>query len=577
MSAVGPTSHDVVAEALEPGAARSPGAQPHGRSPLGSATLRGVRHTLAIAAVLLSLTACEEEPPPGPALVAGFPVAEPGPVSMRRLTRVQYLRVVADLFGDGVVVPDLEEPDVAQGGLLSVGAGDTSYSARGVASMEDAAFAIAQQALDTPARRERLVPCTPADTVDTACARAFVEGLGRRAWRRPLTDEEQARIAGVADEAAGSLGDFHAGLTYAVAALLQSPNFVFRVELGDGSEGDRRFTDFDLASRLSFFLWNTAPDDELLDQAASGALSTDEGLEAAARRLLASPRAREGVRNFFTEQLALYKLDALAKDPTLFEHFNTQLGPDAREETLRLLLHLVFEVDADFRDVMTTREAFLNPRLAALYDVPAPTRDGFRQVTLPASAGRAGLLSRASFLNLYAHQVSSSSALRGKFVRTVLLCQTIPPPPVDVDTSIPEASGDAPTLRDRVKEHLSNKACSGCHLLMDPIGLGFENFDAIGRWRSLDHGTPIDASGDLDGAPFADAVALGQVIRDHEDFAPCVVRTVARYATGRVEEAGERPVLATLSERFAQGGYRVRPLLLEIVMSPMFRRAGAPR
>lgn len=528
------------------------------------------RPRLPGALLVLALLACEEEPPPAP-LTAEEAVAavEPGPVSMRRLTRVQYERVVADLFGRGVVVPPLSEPDVPVGGLLSVGASETSFSARGVESMEGAAFAIAEQALETAARRARLVPCEPSGDVDAACAERTVRHLGRRVWRRPLTGAEVARITGVATRAAEALGDFHGGLQYGVAALLQSPHFVFRAELG--------FTDYELAARLSFFLWNSTPDDALLDAAEAGLLSTDAGLLASTRRLLASDRAREGLRDYFTEQLTLYALDALAKDPTLFEHFNERLGPDAREETLRLLEHIVFDADADYRDVMTTRETFVNPRLAALYDIPSPVRSDFGPVRLPAEGGRAGLLTHASMLNLYAHQVSSSATRRGEFVRKVLLCQEIPPPPVDVDTSIPEPSGAKVTLRDRVREHLENPACAGCHSLTDPIGLGLENFDAVGRWRAREHGAVIDPSGDVDGEAFVDAVGLGRAIRDHPRFAPCVVRTMVRYATGRVEAAGEQPVLDALAERFASSGYRIRPLLVEVVMSPMFRRAGDPR
>jgi hypothetical protein len=398
-----------------------------------------------------------------------------------------------------------------------------------------------------------------------------------RAWRRPLTGEELDRLVGIAAQSAEALGDFFAGFEYALAALLQSPHFVFRVELGAGAVSERRFDDFALASRLSFFVWNTAPDQALLEAAASGALSTEAGLRVQAERLLASPRAREGLGNYFSEQLSLYKLDALAKDPTLFEHFDTELGPDAREETLRFLLHTVFDADADFRDVMTSRESFLNPRLASLYAVPAPTLDGFRQVALPASAERAGLLSHASVLNLNAHQTSSSATLRGKFVRTVLLCQPIPPPPVNVDTSIPEPSATARTLRERVKVHLESPACASCHSLLDPIGLGLENYDAVGRWRDRDNDAPIDATGDLDGVRFDGPSELGQAIRDHEAFAPCVVRTLARYATGRVEAPGEHVLLDDLSARFAALDYRLQPLLLEVIMSPMFRNAGAPR
>ena len=520
------------------------------------------------ALLVVACFGCEEDPPPTEDGSA-FESFEPGPVALRRLTRVQYARVVRDLFGPDVVVPDLAEPDVAQGGLLSVGASDTSFSARGVESLEDGAFAIAEQALATPESIERLVPCAPDGIVDSDCSAAFVRTLGLRAWRRPLTDDEVARIAGIADTAAEALDDFHAGLHYAVAALLQSPFFVFRAELElDG---------YELAARLSFFLWNAAPDDTLLAAAASGTLATDEGLRAQARRLLGSRRAREGVRNYFTEQLGLYRLDRLHKDPTLFEHFNTQLGPDAREETLRVIERIVFDDDTDFREVMTTRDTFLNPRLASLYGVPAPVRGGFGDARLPADGGRGGLLTQASFLNLQSHAVSSSATLRGAFVREVLLCQEIPAPPVNVDTSIPEPTGEKVTLRDRVEEHMGSESCAGCHRLTDPIGLGLENFDGIGRWRTHEYGGRIDPSGDLDSVPFDDALMLGTVVRDHPAFAPCVVRTLVRYATGRPEIPEELPALETLSERFADSGYRVKSLLEEIVLSPLFRRAGTPR
>ena len=503
---------------------------------------------------------------------------DPGPVSMRRLTLEQYRNVIMDLFGGEVVVPDLEDPDLSQGGLLSVGAAETTFSARGVSSIEEAALSIAKQAIDDETQRLRWITCAPTGTKDETCSRTVLARLGRSAWRRPLLPAEVERLATVADDAGASLGDFEAGLEYGIAALLQSPHFMFRVELGqDDGNGKRRFDAFELASRLSFFLWNTSPDEALLDRAADGSLETDEGLRAEATRLLASPRARDGLRSFFSDQLQLYRLDTVTKDPTLFEQWSTELGPDAREETLLLLLDLVLDRAGDCHDIMTTTRAALNSRLAAVYGVPAPTQTGLQLVDMPADSKRAGLLTHASILNTYAHQVSTSATRRGRFVRTVLLCQTIPIPPVEVDTSIPEPSGTALTLRDRVKEHLEEASCAGCHNAMDPIGLGLENYDAIGRLRTEDNGATIDPSGDLDGAPFDDAAGLGSAIRNHAAFAPCMVKTLVRYANGRVEAPTEEAAIGDLADRFADLGYRLQPMLLEIVMSPLFRTAGEPR
>ncbi len=544
--------------------------------------------SVCIASCVWSLSACDntqeadpvqaQPPAEGLASPEDYPAdAEAGKVALRRLTQTQFQNTITDLVGDEIVVPQLAEPDLEIGGLLSVGASGATMSARGVESLEDIAFAVAEQALANDAVRARLVTCQPSGPGDEECAREFVQTMGRRAWRRPLDDEEVDRLVTLAGNAAERLDDFYGGVEAVLAALLQSPNFIFRVEIGVEDSGQRRFTDHELATRLSFFLWNTTPDDVLLAAADEGKLSTDEGLLEQAERLLESPRARQGMRNFFTEHLKLYELNRLIKDPTIFEHYNAQLGDDAREETLSLLEHVVFDAQSDWRDVMTTRETFVNPNLAALYKIPSPTTEGFGLVELPADGQRAGLMGHASFLNAHAHPVSSSATLRGMAVRTILLCQEIPPPPVNVDTSIPEPSGEAPTLRERVAEHLENPSCAGCHSLTDPIGLGLENFDGVGRWRDLDNDYPIDPSGDLDGTFFDTPIELGAALRNHPDFGPCMVRTLARYATGRVEAFEERNIMHVLEERFEVHGYRVKPLILELVMSPLFRRPGEPK
>lgn len=499
---------------------------------------------------------------------------EPGLTAARRLTHAQYENILVDIFGPDLVIAELAEPDVAVSGLVAVGASAGSFSARGVESLEEAAYVIAEQAIETPSIRERVLDCDPADR---ACVEGVVTSVGRRLWRRPLEADEVTRIADIADQAGAALESADQGVVYALAALLQSPNFMFRVELGAAEGEGYAFTDLDLANRLAFFLWNTAPDDALLDAALAGELSSDEGLRAQAERMLDDARARRGMRAFFSDFLELEGLDDLAKDPTLYEHFSTLLGPDAREETLLLWEYFVFDGALDYRDMLTTRETFVNPRLAALYDVPAPVREGFGYVVLPEDGGRAGLLGHASLLNLHGHPRSTSATLRGAAVRKTLLCQTIPPPPVDVDTSIPEPSGDVQTLRDRVAEHLENESCAGCHNLMDPIGLGLENFDGVGRWRETDRGFDIDASGELDGVFFADPIELGQAVRNQGDLSRCLVRTLARYANGRVETWDEVDHVWILDDRFAAHDYRVKPLLLEIVMSPLFRNAGAPQ
>ena len=514
-----------------------------------------------------------EEPPPYDESVPA------GPTGMRRLTQTQFRNVIADVFGADVVVPPLAEPDLEIGGLLSVGASAVSMSPRGVETLESSAFAIAEQVFATEESAADWLICEPAATVDSVCSEAVLAELGLLLWRRPLTADELSQTVAVADEAAETLDDFLAGLEFGAAALLQSPNFIFRTELGDLDEDaeTRSYNAYELASRLSFFLWNTSPDRELLALAADGTLLDEEVLRTTATEMIDDPRTRRGLRNYFSEQLQLHGLEQLSKDPTLFEQYNVLLGPDAAEETLLTLEHIVFDAESDFRDVMTTRETFVNRRLAAIYDVPAPVPEGFGFVTLPRDGYRVGLLGHASFSNLHAHAVSTSATLRGKAIREILLCSVVPPPPSNVDVSIPEPSGETLTLRDRVAEHLVDPACAGCHEFMDPIGLGLENFDAIGAWRNTDHGAEIDVTGDVDGVEFSNPVELAAAIRNHEDFGPCVVRTLTRYAIGRSEVREEFAHLDVLSLHFRAHGYRLKPTLLEIVMSPMFRNAGEPQ
>ena len=498
------------------------------------------------------------------------------PVVLKRLTQSQYTNVVIDLLGEEIAVPISLEPDDLSAGFLVVGGSLSSISALGVERYEAAAYDIAEQAMELPAVRAAIVPCTPSGGVsDSACATMFVEQLGRRVFRRSLSEDEVSRYVGIAGEAAEKLGDFHQGLTFALAGLLQSPHFLFRVELGESADGNLRYSNDEMATRLSFFLWNTTPDDELLDAAAAGELTDDAGLVRQIDRMLASDKAREGVRNFFAERFELHRLDDLVKDGELFTSMSADLGPFAREETLLTIEDLVFDRDGDYRELFTTRRTFINRKLAALYGVAAPHLEDFAETTLPEDGPRAGLLGHASVLALYAHATSTSATLRGKFMRTVLLCQEVPPPLADVDTSLPEADMTFPTLRDRIELHMSDPSCATCHRLLDPIGLSLEQFDGIGKFRLVENDETIDPSGELDGAAFSDALGLGRAIAEHELVASCLTRHLYRYAIGTQETLGERDQINQLAEQFAHDGFRIKPLLKRVAMSDGFRLASA--
>lgn len=536
---------------------------------------------MACAASLLS---CEEGAPPnassGPLGLADDTPVEfaPPAARMQRLTQPQYAAAIKTLFGDDILVPQAIEPDVSIDGFIAVGATRTSISARGVEQYQDAAFDIADQVFDDPDRRARVVACEPS----AECAESTIADIGALAWRRPLSETEMERLMAVHLEASGALGDFWQAIKYPVAAILQSPKFLFRVELGIEAPADPEtpeaatdltYSSEEMAARLAFFLWNAPPDADLLAAGSRGDLADDDKLAARVAEMLDDPRARDGVRNFFSEYLHLHLLDQMVKDPTVFVHTSPELADSAREETLRTVEHLVFEEDGDYRDIMTSRRTFIDRRLAALYDVQAPSADAFELTWLPEAGYRRGLLGHASFLALQSHAESSSATLRGKFVRITLLCDELPPPPADVDPAIPEPSPDLPTLRDRVQVHLENLACAGCHRPMDLIGLALENYDGIGRYRETERGATIDASGELDGITFDDAQGLAWAVREHPNFGRCITQQLYRYATGLVEQPTDEVLIDALAEGFAAEGYRLKALLAAIATSPGFRRA----
>ncbi|MCK6573568.1 DUF1592 domain-containing protein [Myxococcota bacterium] len=519
----------------------------------------------------------EAPAPPTEAPPAELEAAAP---RLPRLTRLQYHNAVRDLFGADVTPPSSLEPDVAVEGLRAIGGTVTSLSPRGVEQAYEGAKALAAQ-LVAPERRDGL-PCFPSTPDDAACLDRLADTQGALIWRRPLTADERAALVAAARAAGQALGDAAVSASTLLTLLLASPSFLYRVELGepDPARPDdpaaRRYTSWEMASRLSFFLWNTVPDETLRTAAAAGELTEPAGLAAQIDRMLTSPRLRDGVRNLFAEWLELYALDELSKDPNIFRHYSADLGASAREETLRLVEHLFLDEDHDFRDLLTTRTTFVDRRLAAIYNVPAATDEGFGRIDLPEDGPRAGLLGQVAFLALHAHPSATSATRRGIAIRKQLLCQAVPSPPANLNTAIPEPSPDARTLKDRLVAHQANPACSGCHVLIDPPGYGLENFDGIGRFRLTDNNAPIDASGDIDGDVFDGPVSLAAVIADHPDFAPCAVRTVYAYAGGHLPEAGEQSELARLAAEFDAGGRRLRGLLRAVALSPGFRTVGEP-
>ncbi len=511
------------------------------------------------------------------------PAVDGGPVALRRLTTEQFARSIHDVLGKHITVPTRIDPDERRSGLLAVGSSFAGVTPSGFEKYEAAAAAVAEQALDADHRAE-LVPCEPASasSSDDVCAGQFIEQVGRRLFRRSLSQAEIDRRVEVARSATAVLGDFYEGLELALSSLLVSPDFLFRVERAepDPSDPNRpRLTATSIASRLSFLLWNTSPDDALLDAAESGDLLDHDVLAAQVDRLVSSPRAEIGLRSLFSDFYDFRQFDdgLVRKDAALFPAYTQTIAEDAKEQTLRTIVaHLTN--GGDYRDLFTTRNTFLTRNLGLVYRVPVVEANGWEAHAFDQASPRAGLLSHISMMALYSHPGRSSPTLRGKFVREVLLCQNVPTPPANIDFSIVEDTmGELRTARDRLEAHVTNDGCAGCHNLMDPIGLAFENFDAVGAFREQENGVTIDASGELDGVTYDGPVGVGEALRDHPEVGPCLVRTLFRYSVGRDATLEEWPLLDFLGERFAQSGFRIADLVREMVLSDGFLTTSGPR
>jgi len=500
---------------------------------------------------------------------------DPAPAVLPRLTALQYRNSLEALLGEGLPVVAVE-PDTNPYLFFSIGATSTTLSEFGVQMYEEAAESVSAAVFEDETRRVDLVGCTPSAPGD-ACVEAFIASFGRRAFRRPLSGVEQARWLGAATDLAD--GDPWLGVQMAVAGMLQSPYFLYRVELGEPDPDDAsrlRYTSFDMASRMSFLLWNTTPDDALLDAAEAGELLDDEGLVAHAERLVEDPRARGAAQDFFAQYFDLGRLDGVTRDPSVYPLFSDTLPEAMRNEAMLLVDDFVFRRDADIRGLYSTRTTFVNDGLAALYGLEAPgaTSVAFVPVELPEDGPRAGMLTFSAFLTMNAHETENSPTLRGKYVRERVLCQPVPPPPDDVDTSIPADTGEGKTLRERLEAHRENPECAACHAFIDPPGFLFENFDPVGSYRTLDNGYPIDASGDLDGEALADARGLADLLGQDSRVGQCIVTQLFRHSTGRLEEASELAALVDLDAQFEARGYRFRELLTMLVAHPSFRTVG---
>lgn len=427
-----------------------------------------------------------------------------------------------------------------------------------------AAERVAEVALQHP---DGWLPCAAEDALD-ACAGAFVEQFGRRVFRRPLTAEERTRYAALVT----AQGERNAGLRVALQALLISPHFLYRREIGDA---DGRLGGDEIAAALSYTLWGSLPDAALFAAAEAGTLATAAGLEAEVRRMLADPRAEEAIGAFAVQWLGVEPILTADKSAALFPGVDAALRRSMLAETRRFVTHVLL-TDGRPGELFAADYSFLDPALAGLYGVAAGEGDGLTQSPLPAT--RAGVLGHASVLATYAHSDQSSPIRRGLFVRRNLLCQELGAPPPNAG-GVPEVDPDA-TTRERFRQHSADDFCRSCHQYIDELGFGFERFDALGRYREMENGLPVEAGGDMNDveglgagthAPYADLRALGALLAGAESPRACLARQFFRYSRGHREGVDDRCAVDALSGALTETD-DVREMIVAALTSPGFLR-----
>jgi len=404
-------------------------------------------------------------------------------------------------------------------------------------------------------------PCGHAPGHHTsACIRTNLQTLAGRAWRRPVTPAEFARLMKLVTAADGQKPEQQ--METGLEAILVSPSFLFRVESQD---------DFGLASRLSYFLWSSMPDAALSAVAGRGQFGDAATLSAQARRMLADAKSNALAENFAARWLEFENLQSAHRDHARFPQYTGDLRDSMRTETELFVEHVIRE-DRSILDFLNAKYTFVNELLAKLYGIPDVTGEQFRQVDLTATP-RSGILTQASVLTVTSYATRTSPVLRGKWILQNILNDAPPPPPANVPALSDPAPGSALTLRRQLEEHRSNAACAGCHSRMDTLGFGLENFDAIGEWRASEESLPVDSTGTLpDGSSFSGATELAGILARHPD-------AFARALTGRLMNfAGieDRATAAAISQAAAKNNYRFSDLILGIVNSPAFRAAGGP-
>jgi hypothetical protein len=506
---------------------------------------------------------------------------------LRRLTHSQYNHTVQDLLGDQTRPADQFPNEDFTHGFTN------QAEAQSISPLLAEAYSRAAEKLARNAFRggdtRGLIPCKPSGVGDGACRLQFIRKFGQLSFRRPLSDSEVRAYENLFRGEAERNRNFLAGAQVVLEAMLQSPHFLFHLEGGP----DGRWTQYQIASRLSYFLWDTMPDEALFRAASKNELADAAGIEKQARRLMADDRAHVAFDEFLAEWLRFDRLKNAVRDRRLYPEFGLELVGAMTEEVRRMFDHLVWDNES-FLDFYTAGYGFLNNDLAKIYGVQPPAAE-FGRVNFPADSERSGIVGSALFLSLTSKPSDTSPTERGLFVREHFLCQIVPPPPPGVNTNLPDPTAEkALTNRDRLAMHLTSPTCAGCHRLIDPIGFGLEHYDAIGKYRAKQtvvifptvdqlktkprmkpvvHELPVDTTASVRGIPnseFQTPKQLGALLAATPNCQRCVVKQLFRYAMGRPETEADQPAIDASLKAFSESGFHFQNLIISIVESKVF-------
>ncbi len=511
--------------------------------------------------------------PPERASSPSCKAVEPGAQVIRRLTRLEYNKTVRDLLGSDTA-PATAFPAENVVHSFDNEAVSLTASPELIEGYTDAAIRLATEAVDT--KLSAILGCDPATVGEDVCAGKFVDTFGKRAYRRPLTVEDRTVLMDTYAQGK-TISGFKGGIRVALATMLGSVHFLYRVEFGATPKAGQTvasLTQWELATRLSYLIWRTMPDATLLAAAEANKLGTRDEIDAQASRLLSDPKARDTVADFHEQWLHLRGLDGLTKDTKVYPAFHADTPGLMKQETLKFVDHVIWESEGTLSQLYTAPFTFVNTALAQYYGLPAPVGAGFQKVAAD-TQGRAGFLTQGGLMSVLAQENQTHPIRRGAYVRKELLCQTLQPPPDGVMIVFPPVD---PTLtgRERFVQHRADPKCAACHMLTDPIGFGLETFDGIGQYRQKENGKTIDTTGDVvglkGGGQFAGAAQLGALLAKSEEAGDCAVLAWFRYAYGRdADSVADACTLDVLKRTFAGANFKVKDLIAELAKTDAFQ------